>query len=228
MNSRVSSQKARALPFSSPLELLAVLTLVLGTWSLCQYYISGGSLVSASTPRTLSAYLTSPSGVQPHSTRVTGSMPSASSSSSPPKHRLADYVAPYPDPTAEQRRYVVYLEPKEKEISDYRVELIPGRVEQVDGSNQYFLGGSVEEKVVEGWGYTYHVVTLGPTASTRMMPLGDDAVMRPRFVAMHSDKLFVRYNSKLPIVVYTPKDAELHFRIWSAQDEGSSHVAHEE
>lgn len=30
---------------------------------------------------------------------------------------------------------------------------------------------------------------------------------------------FIRYNSKLPIVVYAPKDVDVKYRVWSTSDE---------
>lgn len=127
---------------------------------------------------------------------------------------LADYKAPYPEPTADQKRYVIYLEPKEEEDMNYKVELIPGRIENVDSCNNHTMGGSMKEESVKGWGYSYHVVTLGPTAGTLMMAFGEAAERKPRFVGCRSLP-FVRYNSKLPIVVYVPKNAELRYKIWS-------------
>lgn len=32
------------------------------------------------------------------------------------------------------------------------------------------------------------------------------------------DKAFIRYNSKLPIVVYAPKDVKLQYVIWNQDD----------
>ena len=32
------------------------------------------------------------------------------------------------------------------------------------------------------------------------------------------DETFLRYNSKLPIVVYAPKDVELYYVIWHQND----------
>ncbi|TPP47753.1 ATPase associated with various cellular activities (AAA) family protein [Leishmania donovani] len=118
---------------------------------------------------------------------------------------LANFKAPYPEPASQQRRYV---------------ELIPGRVEKVDGANVYRMGGSIEERTIDGWGYTYYVVTLTTMSGTLMMPLGDTALKRPRFVAMSTNNLY-RYNSQLPIVVYTPKDGELRYRIWTVKSTGS-------
>ncbi|KAG5482855.1 hypothetical protein LSCM1_06887 [Leishmania martiniquensis] len=131
---------------------------------------------------------------------------------------LAEYKAPYPEPTSDQRRFVIFLEPKgdDTELNDLKVELIPGRVAHVDGANHFFLGGKIEEKVIDGWGYPYYVVTLTTMAGTLMMPHGDAARKRSRFVALNTKELY-RYNSKLPIVVYVPKDSELRYRIWCAK-----------
>jgi ecotin len=38
------------------------------------------------------------------------------------------------------------------------------------------------------------------------------------FVPVVGDGFTVRYNSKLPIVVYAPTDVEVRYRIWSASD----------
>jgi len=39
------------------------------------------------------------------------------------------------------------------------------------------------------------------------------------FVLVRGTGFKQRYNSKLPVVVYVPKDFEVRFRIWSAGDE---------
>lgn len=38
------------------------------------------------------------------------------------------------------------------------------------------------------------------------------------FVPVVGDGFMLRYNSKLPIVLYVPKDIEVRYRIWSASD----------
>lgn len=133
------------------------------------------------------------------------------------RQKLKDLKAPYPEPRPDQCRYVIFLEPKgdEVELNNYKVELMPGRMEKVDGANLHRLGGKIEAKTIEGWGYDYYEVKMGQMASTLMMPLGAAAELKPRFVPMYVDQLY-RYNSKLPIVVYMPKDSELRYRIWSA------------
>eukprot|EP00796_Vickermania_ingenoplastis_P000961 gene961-558_t len=131
------------------------------------------------------------------------------------------YLDPFPPAPAGQKRYKIHLEPKENE-EDFKVELMAGRMEMVDGANFHRLMGNIEEKDLEGWGYTYYQVTLGPkgsVASTMMMPLGEAAEMREKFLHLYMENL-VRYNSKLPIVVYMPEDGILRYKIWGVAQGG--------
>ena len=66
-------------------------------------------------------------------------------------------------------------------------------------------------------GYDYYVLRdLTPGPSTLMAcPRG--AAQR-RFVGV-ADETLIRYNSRLPLVVYTPRDVELRYRVWQAGPE---------
>lgn len=107
-------------------------------------------------------------------------------------------------------RHVIQLSKKSDE-SMYKVEIIPGKVMSVD-CNQHSLMGNLEEKNLDGWGYNYYEFTSnGQTRSTMM------ACNKPnenRFVTAQT--ALVRYNSKLPIVVYAPQGYEIKYRIWKA------------
>lgn len=125
-------------------------------------------------------------------------------------------VAPYPEATADQKRYAIFLEPKEKEEL-FKVELVFGKTIEVDSCNRYMIGGSVDQKTLEGFGYDYFVVEqVGMPASTMMAC--QDNKKHQAFVPL-TTQTFTRYNSKLPLVVYAPKDVEVRYRLWSANQD---------
>jgi ecotin len=122
----------------------------------------------------------------------------------------------YPAAEAGMKRCVIHLESKDKEESDYRIELQIGKTIEVDEANRYFFGGKLEEVSVEGWGYPKYVAKeLGPLAGTR---IGIDASgpKVKRFVMLGGEPSLLRYNSRLPVVVYVPDDAEVRLRVWKA------------
>jgi ecotin len=116
----------------------------------------------------------------------------------------------YPKPNAELTRHIITLPAKEKE-SDYKIELYAGKTMEVD-CNKHSLTGELEEKTVSDWGYPYLVFnTNGNIISTRMAC--PEASLHEEFV--QADSKLVRYNSKLPLVVYTPKGYEVKYHIWN-------------
>jgi ecotin len=40
-----------------------------------------------------------------------------------------------------------------------------------------------------------------------------------RFIAISGEPYLIRYNSRLPIVVYVPEGVEVRYRIWKARDD---------
>lgn len=121
----------------------------------------------------------------------------------------------FPAAEAGQVRHVLAL-PEKSDESRLRVELLVGRTEILDAQNRYFFAGSLEARDVPGWGYTQYVLpTLGPLAGTRMAP-DPRAPKQPRFVSLGGEPFLIRYNSKLPVVVYTPAGVEVRYRIWKA------------
>ncbi|MCE2799870.1 MAG: ecotin family protein [Planctomycetaceae bacterium] len=121
----------------------------------------------------------------------------------------------YPPAAEGMKRLVVYLETKEEE-DDYRVELMVGKTVEVDAANRFFFSGTLEEETIEGWGFPKYVVKqIGPMAGTRI-GVDPDAPKVKRFVKLGGEPKLLRYNSKLPLVVYVPKDAEVKLKVWVA------------
>lgn len=126
----------------------------------------------------------------------------------------ADNMKAFPPAEQGMVRYVLQVDEKENE-SLFRVELIVGKTVLLDDANNYFFGGQIEKKVINGWGFPKYVVTdIGPMGGT-LMAVDPNAKKTPRFITLGGDPYLIRYNSRLPIVVYVPEGVEVHYRIWS-------------
>ncbi|MGQ7959036.1 serine protease inhibitor ecotin [Pseudomonas sp. SP16.1] len=122
-------------------------------------------------------------------------------------------LKPYPAAADGYARHVIEL-PAQANEAEHRVELIAGKTLEVD-CNQQRLGGQWQEKTVEGWGYNYYQLgQVGPAVSTLMAC--PDGSRKQAFVRVGGEPLLVRYNSKLPLVIYAPVDVEVRYRLWSA------------
>lgn len=126
-----------------------------------------------------------------------------------------DDLAPFPKAEEGQIQHVIRM-PALDDEDLAKVQIIVGKTMTVDCNRQVF-GGTLEERVAEGWGYNYYVLEeLGQGASTLMACTPGSE--REAFVGA-ADAPLLRYNSRLPLVVYTPADVELRYRVWLAQDE---------
>ncbi|EPY41643.1 ecotin, partial [Angomonas deanei] len=145
--------------------------------------------------------------------------------------QLSDYKAPYPEPDSEYQRHVIYLDPKDESVEQQhlKIELLPGKTMYVDDESKYVIQGQIDEKTVQGWGYDYYVVQFGQVINKKtqdpVQPTGPERA----FIPIESAGPTLRYNSKLPIVVYVPHGAEVRYRIWydevaRLKEQGSSLV----
>jgi len=126
-------------------------------------------------------------------------------------------VKAFASAAAGMQRFVIRL-PAQPDESDLKVELNVGKTVRVDAGNRYFFGGAIESETVAGWGYPQYVLRkLGPLAGT-LMAVDPAQPKVERFVTLGGEMPLLRYNSRLPIVVYVPAEVEVRYRLWRAQD----------
>lgn len=112
-------------------------------------------------------------------------------------------------------RHVLQL-PQRQDENDCKVELIIGKTVLVDGVNHHFFAGQIEEETIQGWGFTRYLVRkLGPMAGTLMARVPEGPMVE-QFVRIGGEPYLIRYNSRLPVVVYVPVGTEVKYRIWHA------------
>lgn len=130
----------------------------------------------------------------------------------------ADNMKAFPPAEAGMTRYVLPL-PPEKDEDSLKVELVVGKMVKTDAGNRYFFAGTLATETVQGWGFNYHILRkLGPMAGT-LMAVQPDAPKVDRFITLGGEPQLLRYNSRLPLVVYVPEGVEVRYRIWRAEPE---------
>jgi ecotin len=136
--------------------------------------------------------------------------------SEPPKEQPLEKVAPYPKADKGMKRQVIQL-PAQQDEANFKVELLIGKTLEVD-CNQHRLGGQLESKTLEGWGYDYYIFDKVTSPVSTMMACPDGKKEKKFVTAYLGDNSLLRYNSKLPIVVYTPENVEVKYRVWKAEE----------
>ena len=121
----------------------------------------------------------------------------------------------FPAPEKGMARHVLKL-PARKDESAFKVEILVGKTMKTDAANRFFFAGKIEEEIIQGWGFPkYTVRSLGPLAGTRMA-MDPKVPPADRFITLGGDPHLLRYNSRLPVVVYVPEGAEVRYRLWKA------------
>ena len=129
-----------------------------------------------------------------------------------------EYIEAFPKASEGMERFVLNL-PEQDDESTLKVELIIGKNVKTDKENKYYFNGSIKEDVVRGWGFTYYKLdTLGVMAGT-MMAVAPNAPQVERFIPIGGEPYLIRYNSRVPVVVYVPEGVIVKYRIWSVDAE---------
>lgn len=112
-------------------------------------------------------------------------------------------------PKAKDGYKQVYIQlPIAKNENDLKVEVFVGTEKALD-CNNYSLMGEMKTQDLQGWGYNYYEVeSNGETAGTLMACR--EQKLTKKFVTLKPE--IVRYNSKLPLVFYVPKDKDIEVR----------------
>ncbi len=128
-----------------------------------------------------------------------------------PDPAAARELKAFPATLAGHQRHVIDVPVLARE-DEHKLELIGGKAMTVD-CNARGLDGRFAARDVPGWGYTYWVLeSRGQVRSTMMMcPPGSE---KPGFV--QAEPLLLRYNSRLPVVVFVPEGMQLRWRVWNA------------
>ena len=122
---------------------------------------------------------------------------------------------PWPKADNDQKRSILKLPPKTDEHNK-EIELIVGKKMKTDTCNKFFFGGTIDKKRLDGFGYNYYIVKPTRMAGTRRGCIDNSEV--EKFIQMSSSRnMKIPYNSKLPIVVYAPKDFKVSYKIWNRE-----------
>ncbi len=137
----------------------------------------------------------------------------ATPSAASPAQKLKD-VAPYPAVNKDSNRHVIWLKNQPDE-SQYKVEIVATKSGLKDCNNVSY-NASFNEKVLEGWGYDYYTVESIQGPISTQMACSNTKKVKANLPVHLGDKSLLRYNSKLPLVIYAPKDVDVSYRIWQA------------
>ncbi len=115
----------------------------------------------------------------------------------------------FPRAKKDETQHVITLPAKDNEQED-KVEIFVTKTMKVD-CNHHTLQGLLAEKDLQGWGYTYYVFQTNGDVTSTMMACPDKTLTKKEVA---SQSLLLNYNSKLPVVIYTPKGYKAAYKVW--------------
>ena len=119
----------------------------------------------------------------------------------------------FPEAKSNEQRVVIRL-PKLDDESSRKVEVMISKPMTVD-CNTRRLAGDLQAEDLPGWGYNYYRLAelKGPISTLMACPKGSE---KKANVPVFGDGYLLRYNSRLPLVIYAPAETLVEYRIWSA------------
>ena len=122
----------------------------------------------------------------------------------------------YPEAKSGQIRHVLTL-PQQENEDLFKVEIFAGQTMMVD-CNTVMISADLDEEDVKGFGYPYYEIDdISPGATTMMAC--PNAEKREALVPLRlGSDAFIRYNSKLPLVVYAPEGLTVGYRLWQTDN----------
>ncbi len=118
-------------------------------------------------------------------------------------------TAIFPKPTDSQEQFIVNL-PKLENEKNHKVEVFLVKKAMVD-CNYSSLFVDFKVKDLKGFGYNYYEFNSKGYIAQTLMACSE----APKEGEVSSKGFFIDYNSKVPMVFYTPKGYEVKYQIWS-------------
>jgi ecotin len=132
-----------------------------------------------------------------------------------PAADIARELKAFPPAGEGMTRFVITVPPRSDEDL-LLVQLLVGKTMKLDRRNRYFFGGILGTETIPGWGYERHVLkSLGPMAGT-LMAVDPNEPKIDRFITLGGEPELLRYNSRLPLVIYVPEGVGVRYIIWRA------------
>jgi len=120
----------------------------------------------------------------------------------------------FPKPNAGFKMVAIEV-PEIPNENNFKIEVLVGKTQEID-CNYYFMMGSSENILLDGWGYNYTQITSdGGVSGTKMGCLESSRKMS--FV--HMTPLMFNYNSRFPEVIYVPEFCDVKYRMWSVSEQ---------
>lgn len=126
-----------------------------------------------------------------------------------------DAINMYPNPKEGYEQKVIQLDTLSNE-DQYMVEIFVGKLMTVDACNRHNLMGTWKQEDVQGWGYSYYEFISNAEVMSTMIGCLDTTLQEKLIRGMGN---MIRYNSKIPIVLYIPQGMTLQYRIWTTDNE---------